>query len=316
MATYYADAVNGNDANDGSSWALAKATIPAVLALQSSGVHTLWLRNTFTISANVTVNSAYWAIRGESPAAAGITLTAAWQATGTTSLRHFFQNLTITPQLSNAFPQSPAMFSDCIINGTTYNWNYAYRNLLLIDCVITSTSTSYGLSNPYIRAFGCRFVNVAIYTANGPSHHFNDCCFRSCWLDLYNEVLINHCSFWKSGIFDRNYQYTVYRNSVFAYNSGSNTVPDYQFAFNCWYMSGNVAWNTSTDATTPAYLEYNAATVLGSNPFTDPDNDNFTPTSALMAVVGENGRTPGAKQGSSGGAAAGFSLSRLINLGG
>jgi hypothetical protein len=294
VATYYADAVNGNDTNDGLSWATAKATIPAVLSLQSSGAHTLWLRNTFTISANVTFNSASWSIRGESPASAGITLTAQWQSAGNAVPRHYFHNLTLTPQIDAAFPQSPAMFNKCVINGTTFNWNSQYRAIQLIDCVITSTSNSTGMSNAIARMQGCTFVSMRIVTANNALSVISNCCFRDCVVTLNQETLLTHCSFWKTRINDGNVQ-SFYRNCVFAYDSGLIIVPQFQFNFSCYYMSGNVAWNTVTNATTPAYLEYNAATVLSSNPFIDPDNDDFRPTPALLLVTGENGQVPGAK---------------------
>lgn len=298
MATYYADSVLGNDANDGTSWESAKATIQAALSLETTGRHNLWLRNTHTIASNVTIDSAQWCIVGESPESAGIILTTNWQATGTITARHGFKNLTITPQVDLAFPQSPAEFSGCVIEGTTFNWMVNYRQLRLYDCVVTGSSNSYGILNSFIEAEGTLFKQCKVTTANTAWFgQFKRCLFSDAYLDIQVVSSFNQCSFWNSSMFVRA-NYCSFINNVFAHESGPSIIPQLQFStlLSTASFAGNVQYNTYTNIIGPILIGDLSVTVLDSNPFTDPDNDDFTPSEDLAAIVGTNGFTPGAIQ--------------------
>lgn len=287
MATYYADSVNGSDTNDGLSWATAKATIPAALALQTSGNHVLFLRNGFTITSGVTIDSASWSIRGESVGSASITLSVAWQSSST--LRHYFHLITFYANAAPSFNASTVFLSNCTVNSSV-SWFPAYRSLI----AQSSTLNGGAISNPTIIATRCTFISCSIALANNTAHSFNECIFSSTGIDSYGNSNVSQCSFWNSAIFDRNFQ-SLYRNCVFARSSAPAAYGlQFQFATSVYYFSGCVLFNALANPTTPAFLLYNAPTTLGSNPFVNPTSGDFSPSAALAAVVGDDGRTPGA----------------------
>ena len=293
MATYYADSVNGNDANDGLSWATAKASIDGALILQTSGNHVLWLRNNFIISANVTVNSANWNVRGENTASASITLNALWQSAVSPNERHYFRSLTITANVSNAFPSGNA-FSDCIISSAAgVNWCGQYKRLRLLDCTVTGASASNGVDLPGLTAIRTTFNTTRIRLANNSTSSFQNCIFNGCSLDLNMDTYLNNCSFWNSSIFDRNVV-SHYRNCVFAFPSGTTLCPQFQFVVTQTYISGCVRWNCTTNITAPGLVQLDNPTLLAGNPYNNPGAGDYSPSALLQAVSGVDGLVPGA----------------------
>lgn len=328
---HYVDSSAGNDANGGTSWGDAWQSLPYALATCSVGgagadVVKLNLDGTFTLAGPLTVPlitnggqlafvGKTYGVDGNGYRTCGTTINLAgfnYAATARSAVSH--EGIHITGIKGGGYGGGPinvggqGHFMFCkFTNGSESTSGYAFSSI-----------------NGIVTAFGCDFIStgVTLFFPTGfggmlPLHlveclcdNFRQgygsiiaqrCRFRNATVGsgaAFNHLVLNHCSFFNCFIDPEDNFTTQVLNCVF-HRTGD--------AIDNWARGVMAAWKnayyvaTEDSGLANDIVYYEPPTILTTPPFTDPANNDWTPSSELSSIVGTDGLTLGAVQVASSG---------------
>ena len=312
MANYhYVDAGTGSDSNGGTSWGDAWLTLEhaaTTVNVAPSDMDIVNYRGAFTLSASLTagIRRIYqpFVLLADSGASIAFATYSLWNSsqqstyhiggtwTGVPSnglapgVNSTFDSVNITGAVTSVSNNIRARWINCKFNNVGLT---AAAGSYFQDCFFDHSSS--GIVYPGgsdVTFAGCRFYNGNLQNAQA-SHH----------------IIYNHCSFYydvaPAYILGSSYEYWSWRMQDCVIHSDGVTSPFLRDLTavakrQLGWFTGNYSKGTITDNTNgDAFFEHEDFVTLTDDPFTDPANDDFTPSAELSAIRSTStGKTPGA----------------------
>lgn len=331
-ARIYVDSDNGNDANDGLSWATAKQTISSGIAARIAGgyIGAVFCKGNFSEQI-ITNDPPLFAETHQIVGVSGATIDvgSGIRAIDISSSSPFinFYDFAISGQpnyLNTLNGTRGSFFNSCTLytNGDYIFNNRSQRGGTFINCTFIGNSGEIAFYNGSSAFIDCSFYKCGIsqprntdlvyrtynsYKASLVNTKFTDV---SSPMELQN-YKIEHCSFHNCYSLESSYQDRIplqYSNCVF-----SNDVPasgigqPYIKDTHQTFILGCYGYNTNLVFQNTGIKEYiEEYTTLTSPPYKDPSNGDWTLSAEMNNLVGDDGHTPGAVPASGGGGGGSF----------